>query len=350
MVTIYSTCPSSNGVTAETFRRQIVDVARWTEAAGLRGLLVYTDNTLVDPWSAAQLMISQTDTVVPMVAVQPVYMHPFSVARMISTIAFLHGRQVDLNLVTGGFSGHLKALGCELDHDQRYDRLVEYATMIDRLLTETRPVTTAGAHFTLQTATVSPSLDPELRPRMFVSGSSPASMKAQRTLRLTRLSYPQTPQYYAKDASALNGNGIRLGIIARESNEQAWQVANERFPPDRMGERLQLLAAGQVESHWHQQLSATAADQPGADSTYWIYPFRAYKTFCPYLVGSYAAVAKTLSFYLAAGLTTIILDVPTAEYDLHSSRLVIDLACQRLAVDPKARHARLPRPTLSRRP
>jgi len=44
---------------------------------------------------------------VPLVAVQPVYMHPYSVAKMVSTLAFLHQRRVFLNMVAGGFKNDL---------------------------------------------------------------------------------------------------------------------------------------------------------------------------------------------------------------------------------------------------
>ena len=67
--------------------------------------------------------------VVPLIAVQPVYIHPYSVAKLVSSLAFLHGRKVYLNMVAGGFVTDLDALADETDHDERYRRLVEYTTM-----------------------------------------------------------------------------------------------------------------------------------------------------------------------------------------------------------------------------
>jgi len=53
---VFSTCPSS--VTApDDYVRKIGDVARWSEAAGCSGILVYTDNSLVDPWLVSQIII-----------------------------------------------------------------------------------------------------------------------------------------------------------------------------------------------------------------------------------------------------------------------------------------------------
>ncbi|HEX8344573.1 MAG TPA: LLM class flavin-dependent oxidoreductase [Actinoplanes sp.] len=323
MVDVYTTCPSSHQWTPAEFRQRMTDVARWTEAAGCRGLLVYTDNTLVDPWAAAQYMIERTETLVPLVAVQPVYTHPFTVARMISTIGFVHGRMVDLNLVTGGFTEHLRALGCVLDHDERYDRLIEYGKVIRRLLTAAKPVTHLGDFYGLNGASVTPALPPELFPRIFVSGSSEACQDAQQALRATRLSYPRAIDEYRGDSRALDGTGIRLGIIARDTAAEAWAVAHRRFPSDEMGERLHDVAAGVVESQWHQKLSADAQTATPSDSIYWLYPFRTYKTFCPYLVGTYDEVADLLARYLDLGVATFILDVPTEEDDLHHATIAL---------------------------
>ncbi|GAA2682710.1 MULTISPECIES: hypothetical protein [Actinosynnema] len=64
-----TTCPRASGSAAIRFSGLLVDVARWTEAAGMRGLLVLTDNDSIDPWMAAQLIIERTHRVVPLVAV-----------------------------------------------------------------------------------------------------------------------------------------------------------------------------------------------------------------------------------------------------------------------------------------
>jgi len=50
----------------------------------------------------------------------------------------------------------------------------------------------------------------------------------------------------------------------------------------------------------------------GAADTYWMVPFQNYKTFCPYLVGSYDRVAEELGRYLATGCCFIIHDVPAS--------------------------------------
>jgi alkanesulfonate monooxygenase len=100
---IFSTCPQSAGADRAQYVAQIADVARWSEEAGYRGILVYTDNSLVDPWLVSQLILESTETLCPLVAVQPIYMHPYTAAKMVASLAFLHERRIFLNMLAGGF-------------------------------------------------------------------------------------------------------------------------------------------------------------------------------------------------------------------------------------------------------
>src|SRR5438093_10557669 len=139
-IEVFSTCPPSSGSDARSYLQDVVRVARWSEAAGCRGILVYSDNSLVDPWLVSQVIIQSTTSLCPLVAVQPVYMHPYTVAKMVASLGGLHGRRIYLNMVAGGFKNDLSALGDGTPHDRRYQRLIEYTTIIPRLLTASAPV------------------------------------------------------------------------------------------------------------------------------------------------------------------------------------------------------------------
>ena len=88
----------------------------------------------MDPWLLSQIIIQNTAALEPLVAVQSVYMHPFSLAKMVSSLSYLHNRRLCLNMVAGGFKNDLAALDDMTPHDRRYDRVVEYTTIIQRLL------------------------------------------------------------------------------------------------------------------------------------------------------------------------------------------------------------------------
>ena len=315
-IEVFSTCPPSSGGDPREYARRVADVARWSEEAGCRGILVYSDNSLVDPWLASQLILGATRTLCPLVAVQPVYMHPYAVAKMVATLAALHGRRVYLNMVAGGFKNDLDALGDPTPHDRRYHRLVEYTTIIRRLLEGEGPVSLEGEFYRVVNLRLSPPLPPGLFPGIFISGSSEAGLAAARAIGATAIKYPG-PVAESREEPAGDGlpSGIRVGIISRADDGEAWTIARRRFPEDRRGQLAHQLAMKVSDSVWHRQLSEM--DRGNGESPYWLVPFENYKTMCPYLVGSYDRVAREIHGYAALGYRTFILDVPHDPDDLH---------------------------------
>jgi alkanesulfonate monooxygenase len=329
-VRIYSTCPQSKDVPREDYLHQVADVARWSEAAGCEGILVYTDNGIVDPWLVAQVVIESTAHLRPLVAVQPVYIHPYSVAKMVSSLAFLHGRAVDLNMLAGGFRNDLLALGDDTPHDERYERTSEYTRIVVDLLHGERPVTVDGTYYKVTNLRLAPPLPVDLVPRVLVSGSSPAGLAAAEALGATPIRYPEPPETEVPPAA--KEFGVRVGIVARSRGDEAWRVALERFPEDRTGQIAHRVAMSVSDSHWHEQLSRRDDGAPGEHerSPYWLGPFQNYKTFCPYLVGDHATVAAQIAGYRAQGADTFILDIPASEEELDHIATVFRLAEQQV--------------------
>ena len=162
--------------------------------AGCRGILVYTDNGIVDPWLVSQAIIQHTEEICPLVAIQPAYMHPYSVAKMVTTLAFLHGRRVFLNMVAGGFRNDLTALNDLTPHDERYDRLIEYTQIINGLFEQSRGMSfEEGKYYRVHNLKLSPQLPQELRPGIVVSGSSEAGLAAAVETNSIAIKLPQAP-------------------------------------------------------------------------------------------------------------------------------------------------------------
>jgi alkanesulfonate monooxygenase len=331
-VRIFSTCPPSVGASPDAYLHEVEEIASWSEDAGCEGILVTTDNGQVDAWLVSQTIIGATRTLSPLVAVQPVYMHPYTVAKMVASLAFLHGRRVYLNMVAGGFANDLAALNDHTPHDQRYERLIEYTTIIQQLLESEGPVTFSGGHYQVQNVRLTPRLPQELLPGILLSGSSEAGMAAAVRLGATAVEYPKPAAEYAGAESAgAAARGIRIGIIARSSEADAWRVAHERFPPDRRGQLTHELAMKVSDSAWHQQLSELGDTPTGEQNPYWLVPFKNYKTFCPYLVGSYSKVAHALAGYVSAGYRTFVLDIPANPEELRHIGAAFGAAADSLA-------------------
>jgi alkanesulfonate monooxygenase len=314
-IKVFSTCSQSSAVDRESFMGRVIDVARWSEEAGCEGILIYTDNSLVDPWLVAQIIIQNTKRLSPLVAVQPAYMHPYSVAKMVASLGHLYGRRMYLNMVAGGFKNDLAALGDSTAHDRRYARLVEYTTIIEELLRSDGPVTYRGEFYTVDKLRMTPPLERTLFPGIVVSGSSEAGVAAALALGAVAVKYAPPPEMEVACQSPPEC-GMRVGIIARDSETEAWNVARERFPGDRKGQLSHQLAMKTSDSNWHMQLSQLAESSRSGSSPFWLWPFENYNTFCPYLVGSYEQVATELGKYLALGFRTFIMDLPAAADEL----------------------------------
>jgi alkanesulfonate monooxygenase len=324
---VFSTCPPSTGAAGDAYVRQVVQVARWSELAGCTGILVYTDNRLIDPWLVAQLIVQNTESLCPLVAIQPIYQHPYAVAKLATSIAHLYGRRVYLNMVAGGFRNDLDALGDPTPHDRRYDRLCEYTLIVKGLLAGRAPVTYRGEFYAVDRLRLTPPVPSDLVPGLFVSGSSEAGLRAARALGATAVMYPKPAPECDGAPRDLPSAGIRVGIIARATDEEAWVVARERFPEDRQGQLLHQLAMKTTDSVWHRQLAGLERVPDG--SPYWLGPFQNYKTFCPYLVGSYRRVAGELTGYLNAGYSVFILDVPFSAAELSHTAAAFWMALER---------------------
>ena len=324
----FTTCPPGTQASPAAWRRQLQEAARSSEAAGCEGMLVVTDNAQPDPWLVAQLVIEATERLSPLVAVQPAYMHPYSVAKMVSTLAGLHGRRVHLNLVAGGFKNDLAALNDQTPHDERYARLLEYAAILQGLLGAPQALSFEGRYYKVANLKLAPALPAELMPGYFVSGSSEAGMAAARQLRATAVEYPKPPAEQPAVADDLP-RGMRIGIIARASEDEAWAAALARYPEDRKGQLAHELAMKVSDSVWHRQLSALAREGGAqARPAYWLVPFQNYKAVCPFLVGSYARVAEEVARYAAAGYRSFILDAPAEREELRHIGAVLERAAR----------------------
>jgi alkanesulfonate monooxygenase len=311
---IFSTCPQSRDSTPDEYLQRVVETSRWSEAAGCEGMLVYTDNGILDPWLVSQVAIESTERLAPLVAVQAAYMHPYSVAKMVASLGYLYGRRLYLNMVAGGFRNDLVALGDDTPHDERYERAVEYAHIVTRLLAG-ETLTYEGSRYAVAKLGMTPPLPAELAPGLFISGSSPAGLDAAARIGAVAVKYPKRPNEEADQAG--ERSGMRVGIVTRPDSEEAWSVARARFPEDRKGQIAHSLAMKVSDSHWHRQLSDMAGAAGEPDDPYWLVPFENYATFCPYLVGSYERVGAELARYVQLGYSSFILDIPASEDELH---------------------------------
>ncbi|MCH8495017.1 MAG: LLM class flavin-dependent oxidoreductase, partial [Balneolales bacterium] len=171
-IELFTTSPQSVNSDRQHYMMEVQRVSKETEKFGFKGMLVYSDNRLADAWVVTSIILAETTHILPMIALQPVYMHPYTVAKKIATIGLVYNRQIALNLIAGGFTQDLSAMGDHTPHDRRYNRLAEYTEIIRLLLTNPGGVTYKGEYYDIRNLKLQPELPEELQPKYYLSGSS----------------------------------------------------------------------------------------------------------------------------------------------------------------------------------
>lgn len=308
----------------DQYWRNIEDVGRWCGAYRFTGPLLFTGNdTFVEPWVAAQTVIDRYG-VSPLVAVNPVYMHPFSVAKMISSYAYSFGQRTFLNMVTGTSLSQHEALHDSLDHDEKYERLLEYIRIV-QLLVERSPtgVDFAGDHYQVSNLALRPPISPELRPEFFVAGHSD---KAKEVKKATGAVGMQMLMPGLVADLAPGTRGIHFGLLTRESEEAAWAAAEKRFPESERGRFVLERSMKNTDSVWKKRLKFAADANDQCDNGYWLAPFRNFQADCPYFIGSHERVRDLVVSLVRSGVEHIILDVPADEQDFAEVAAAFQLA------------------------
>src|SRR5687767_5549449 len=173
-ITVFTISPRTTNV--DLYWRNIELCIALSSTYRATGILLFEGNdTFVSPWVAAQATFERSRTLSPLVAVNPIYMHPFSVAKLVNSYIQTHRRKTYLNMITGTALSHLQAMNDDLTHDQRYERLGEYAELIWALLTTDGPVTFDGRYYKVNALKLDPPTPKELLPEFFLAGGSDAA-------------------------------------------------------------------------------------------------------------------------------------------------------------------------------
>ena len=213
------------------YMRQIAVTA---EHLGYDGLLIPTGSSCLDPWVTAASLAPITQRIKLLVALRTSLGAPVSTARQAATLDQALGGRLLLNVVPGGDAAELAADGIFLDHDARYAHAAEFLSIWRRLLSG-ETVDFAGEHFKIEQARnyFPPVQKPY--PPLYFGGSSNAAHELVASQLDAYLTWGEPPHAVAEKfadvraRAARHGRqvklGVRLHVIVRETNEEAWADA-----------------------------------------------------------------------------------------------------------------------------
>lgn len=316
-LTIMGTCPSFRyGQTSHAFLESVRTATARAESHGWSSLLIYSDHRQIDPWILAQILLSTTSKLTPLIALQPLYMHPFAAAKSIASLSLLYDRPININFVSGGLPRDLETFCDSLPHDERYDRIVEYGAIMRHILFEKTPLTFLGRYYRVRSLQLQPwpALKSHCVPTLTISGSSPAGLAAARQLGARAIQYLRPPNDY--DGVVFSPElqyGARVGIVSRPKTSDAWEVARERYPADASGAEIRKYFTKISDSAWVRELGRSGNSPQ--ESPYWLGPYNNNQASCPFLVGDISEVAAALSGYIRMGLRTFLVENPPTDED-----------------------------------
>ena len=319
---VYTVTPESVGNdedAGENFRTRISQAAEASEQAGWTGMLVPHNLHEVDPWMVACYLGSVTESVIPLLALQPASTPPHAAAAAAAAYALLFDRPMYFNLVAGARDDEMRRIGDDLTHDQRYERLRQYGSILRRLL-QGESVTESSGYYVYNRFRLEPWHEALSQCKFFMAGSSDASMSVAADIADVIVTHPVPYADWREsflEPLRLTGYdreiGIRIGIICRPDAGDAWQAALGRFPESWVGR--QETALKQISQNvWSRNLALRAmtenpefADTAAERDPYWLGAFRSGRASAPFLVGSYAQVSAKLGEYTDAGVSQLLL-------------------------------------------
>ncbi len=230
---------TSKGARAATFD-YFKQIAIAADSLGYEGVLLPTGRSCEDSWILAASLIDATRRLKFLVALRPGLVQPSQSARMAATLDRLSGGRLLVNLVTGGDAEELEGDGLFLPHRERYELSREFLTIWRELLARSHdgePLDFSGRHLSVKGGKV---LYPPLNkpyPPVFFGGSSDEAHELAAEQLDTYLTWGEPPAAVAekvadvRQRAAKHGRtleyGIRLHVIVRETEDQAWQAAAE---------------------------------------------------------------------------------------------------------------------------
>ncbi len=214
---------------------RVIDAA---EAARFDYMLVPVATTCWDAYITSAMLLGRSRTIKMLVAARPGYVNPVLLAKMISALDQLSGGRVAVNLIAGQSDVEAASEGIRWSKQQRYEMMDEEVAILKALWTTRGKVDFAGQYHTLQGARISPQPLQRPHPRFYLGGGSQQAWEISAKHADVHLFWGDTTAQIAANMRIIRamaarhgrdeeiGFGMRLQIICREHEDDAWEAAH----------------------------------------------------------------------------------------------------------------------------
>jgi alkanesulfonate monooxygenase len=300
-----------------------------------------------DAWTASIATLARTQGAGLLVAVRPGMFHPAILAKMAATASSLFPGRIQLNIVTGSNLGELAMYGDDESHDRRYARTREFLQVVRKLWTDAR-VDHDGDFYQCRGAVLDPKPSPMI-PIYFGGHSAPAQAIAAELADVylvwaDTLAGVEARLATMRAAEAAAGRrvryGLRVHVVVRETEAEAWQAADRlisRLDPSVRASFIE--AASRVDSEGQRrQVALSSGPSLVVEDHLWAGVGMARTGVGLAIVGDPAQVEAKLRAYQALGISTFIL---SGYPHLEECRRFGELVMPRLRAHAREPHARV---------
>jgi alkanesulfonate monooxygenase len=212
-------------------------VAQAVDQLGFQGALLPTGRSCEDAWVTAAALIGVTRRMRFLVAVRPGLVAPSLAARMAATFDRLSAGRILINVVTGGDPVELAGDGIFEPHDARYAMTDEFLEVWRRLSTARELLDHAGTYYRIEGGQMVLRGPQRPYPPLYFGGSSDAGIEVAARHVDHYLTWGEPPAAVSakiarvRAAAQRQGRtlrfGIRLHVIVRETDAEAWADAEQ---------------------------------------------------------------------------------------------------------------------------
>jgi alkanesulfonate monooxygenase len=229
----YLAHPETNRPPSPAYLR---DVAVAADTLGYYGVLLPTGAHCVDAWITAASIAPFTERLKLLVALRPGLTAPAEAVRQAAALDRLSNGRALLNVVTGGSPEALAGDGLFLNHQQRYEQTAEFMSIWRRLALGEQ-VTQEGEHLSIKNGRLLFPFVQKPHAPIYFGGSSDIARQIAAEHVDVYLAWGE-PAHQLKEvfddvrarAAKLGRKirfGVRLHIIVRETEGEAWDAAND---------------------------------------------------------------------------------------------------------------------------
>ncbi len=295
-------------------------LAHALDSLGFYGALLPTGTGCQESWIMASALMALTKRLRFLVAIRPGVLPPAQAARMAATFDQLSNGRILINVVTGSGKEGMAAEGIAFDHTDRYAVTDEFLTIWRGLLRDGK-MDFAGRHLFITGGTNEYEPVQKPYPPLWFGGSSDEGIQVGAKHADVYLTWGEPPHMVAeklervrKAAREQNREvkfGIRMHVIVRRTEAQAWEAAEEliRFVDEADIARSQEMQAKRDSEGQRRMMSLHkgSRDNLMVGPNLWSGVGLLRPGVGTALVGSPESIAERMQEYAALGIDTFIL-------------------------------------------